>query len=258
MKDDYIAFIDHVMRKTGIDLKLYKERQMKRRITSLRNKRGYPDFKAYFKALETNEELLAEFIDRITINVSEFYRNPKRWQVLKETILPSLLKEQTSPITIWSAACSTGEEPYSMAIMLNEYFPDVNFQIIATDIDNNALAKAKMGIYQKQALKEVPVLLKEKYLTEKADFYSVKPFLKQYITYKKHNLLKDRYPQHVDLIICRNVLIYFTDEAKEFIYGQFANALRTEGVLFVGSTEQIFNPAKYQFRLMDTFFYHKV
>jgi|SRR5690625_1097917 len=258
MKDDYIEFIDHIMGKTGIDLKLYKERQMKRRITSLRNKRGYGDFKVYFKAMEKDEELLTEFIDRITINVSEFYRNPKRWLVLKETILPSLLKKkQNTPLTIWSAACSTGEEPYSMAIMLNEYFPNTSFQIIATDIDEKALEKAKLGNYQKQALKEVPAPLKEKYFTDKDDFYSVKPFLKQYITYKKHNLLNDTYPKNVDLIICRNVLIYFTDEAKEFIYNHFAEALRTEGILFVGSTEQIFNPAKYQFRLMDTFFYQK-
>src|SRR5690625_5274027 len=110
MKDDYNKFTGSILKKTGIDLKLYKERQMKRRITWLRDKRGYPDFSAYFKALAKDEELLTEFTDRITINVSEFYRNPKRWLVLKDKILPSLLKENKKfRFTIWSAACSTGE-----------------------------------------------------------------------------------------------------------------------------------------------------
>lgn len=259
MKDDYTGFIDQVMGITDIDLKLYKEKQMKRRITSLRNKLGYTDFFSYFKALETDGEMLAELIDRITINVSEFYRNPHRWTVLQDKILPALLKEKpASSLTIWSAACSTGEEPYSMAIMLMEHFPNVRFQIIASDIDENALKKAKLGSYQKQALKEVPELLRKKYFTEEKEKFSVKPLLKQNIYYQKHNLLKDPYPKHIDLIICRNVLIYFTDEAKAYIYNHFASSLSNKGVLFVGSTEQIFQPATYQFRLMDTFFYQKL
>ncbi|WP_164218951.1 protein-glutamate O-methyltransferase CheR [Virgibacillus sp. YIM 98842] len=259
MKDDYHVFAGHVLGKTGIDLKLYKERQMKRRITSLRNKHGYHNFTAYFNALETNKDLWEEFVDRITINVSEFFRNPKRWLVLKEKILPALLKtKQTSTLTIWSAACSTGEEPYSIAMILKEYFPHINFQIIATDLDEKALEKAALGVYQEQAVKEVPDFLKEKYFTEKEKLFPVKPELKQNITFKKHNLLKDVYPQNTDLIICRNVLIYFTDDAKEYIYNHFASSLRNEGILFVGSTEQIFHPAKYHFRIMDTFFYQKV
>ncbi|GAB3802403.1 CheR family methyltransferase [Virgibacillus kimchii] len=259
MKDDYNEFIGQVLVKTGIDLKLYKERQMKRRITSLRNKHGYHNFSAYFKALETNQTLFTEFIDRMTINVSEFYRNPKRWHVLKEKVLPQILRSTPSSasLNIWSAACSTGEEPYSTAIMLKEYFPQVNYRILATDIDEKALKKAEQGVFSEQAIKEVPPAWKEKYFTQKDGSFSVTPSIKRNITFKKHNLLRDVYPQNIDLIICRNVLIYFTDEAKEHIYSKFSSALRTEGVLFVGSTEQIFHPAKYQFRLIDTFFYQK-
>lgn len=256
MPDDYKDFITRINRKLGIDLSLYKEAQMKRRLTSLRNKRGFEDFSEYFLSLESNEELLSEFIDRLTINVSEFYRNPKRWDVLKNVVLPFFL-EKKDRISIWSAACSTGEEPYSLAIMINEHFPDASFRLVATDIDETALKKAKAGIYQEQALKELPEHLKTKYFIKENGLYHIKSQLKQVVAFKEHNLLSDRYPENMDLIICRNVLIYFTDKAKEFIYQNFSKSLTEKGVLFVGSTEQIFNPDTYNFSLLDTFFYQK-
>ncbi|MEN2766180.1 CheR family methyltransferase [Ornithinibacillus xuwenensis] len=256
MSDDYGKFTEKVYSKLGIDLKQYKEAQMKRRLTSLRDKKGYPDFMSYFNALNVDNELLNEFVDRITINVSEFYRNPKRWDVLKDTIIP-LIKKDKKDITVWSAACSTGEEPYSISLLLKEFYPDLNAKIIATDIDDRVLEKANKGIYLEQALKELPKELKAKYFKQVGSQFQVDPTLKRKIQFKKHNLLEDKYPQNVDLIICRNVLIYFTDDAKDKIYHDFANSLNTNGVLFVGSTEQIFSPHKYGFKLLDTFFYQK-
>src|SRR5690606_1064604 len=141
MGDDYYLFIKKIHTKLGIDLSLYKEAQMKRRITTLRDKRGFTSFISYYEALLRDDLLLEEFIDRLTINVSEFYRNPKRWEVLKDKIIPTLLKNNSS-LSIWSAACSTGEEPYSLAILLSEHFPRVNYRILATDIDKNALKRA--------------------------------------------------------------------------------------------------------------------
>lgn len=257
MEDEYIEFIKKIKLKVGVDLSLYKEAQMKRRITTLRDKRGYVDFNSYYQALTKDPELLDEFVDRLTINVSEFFRNPKRWDVLKETILPKLLENRQS-LTIWSAACSTGEEPYSLAIMLKENFPTVNYQIIATDLDEVALSKAKQGMYAEQALKEVPKHHKLKYFSEINHHYQVDSILKRAVTFKKHNLLADKYPRNVDLIVCRNVLIYFTDDAKELIYHNFSDALTDNGVLFVGSTEQIFVPSNYNLSIVDTFFYQKV
>lgn len=255
---DYQKFIVDINQYLKIDLSLYKEAQMKRRLTTLRNKRGYRDFQSYFEALKKDEELREEFIDRITINVSEFFRNPKRWEVLKEKVIPFILEKKGSKsIQIWSAACSTGEEPYSLAIIFSEYFRHVNVSIIATDIDEKALQVAKKGVYQPQSLKELPSELKQKYFTFKNNKYYIDDKLKSTITFKKHDLLKDVYPSNVDLIVCRNVLIYFTDEAKEEIYTNFSKALAKNGILFVGSTEQIFSPDKYNLTLFDTFFYEK-
>ncbi|WP_404452847.1 protein-glutamate O-methyltransferase CheR [Virgibacillus necropolis] len=256
MSEEYNEFILQIKRKLGVDLSLYKETQMKRRITSLRDRRGYTNFHTYGVAMNKDHLLLQEFVDRLTINVSEFYRNPKRWHILQSKILP-LLFQGTEEITIWSAACSTGEEPYSLAMVLTEYFPNHTFKIIATDIDEQALAKAKQGIYQEQALKDLPTELKNKYFTVHHDLYHIDPKLKRMILFKKHNLLADRFPNKVNLIVCRNVLIYFTDTAKEIIYSNFSKSLVENGVLFVGSTEQIFTPQTHNLSLIDTFFYQK-
>lgn len=257
MSHDYQTFISRIKGKLGIDLTLYKEAQMKRRIISLRNKRAFTNFDAYYRALETDEALLQEFTKRLTINVSEFFRNPKRWGVLKQAILPTIKTGKTK-LTIWSAACSTGEEPYSVAIMFREYFPDIQVSISATDIDDWVLAQAKQGVYQKQALKNLPDHLLKKYFIFQNGLYYVKDTIKQMVTFKKHNLLADRYPTNIDLIICRNVLIYFTDHAKEAIYTKISQALNDQGVLFVGSTEQIFNADRYHLKLIETFFYQKI
>lgn len=155
MGEDYGEFISNIKLKLKVDLNLYKEAQMKRRLTSLRNRRGFSKFEDYYQALDENHELLAEFVDRLTINVSEFFRNPKRWDALIEKAIPNLL-QKTDTLTIWSAACSTGEEPYSLAILMEAYFPKVNYTILATDIDEKVLDQAKQSIYQQKALKKIP------------------------------------------------------------------------------------------------------
>ena len=253
---EYKQFVEKINKKLGIDLSLYKEAQMKRRLTSLRNKRGFSNFTHYFQALSKNENLLEEFIDRMTINVSEFYRNPKRWDVLKEKVFPEL-RTTNRKLQIWSAACSTGEEPYSLAIMLKEHFSDLRASILATDIDEGVLRRAELGIYNEQALKNLSASKKSQYFMFKNNKYYIDNELKSMITFKKHDLLKDSYPKNIDLIVCRNVLIYFTDYAKDLIYQRLSESLVKNGVLFVGSTEQIFNPNDYQLKLFDTFFYQK-
>ncbi|WP_409251182.1 CheR family methyltransferase [Bacillus sp. SCS-153A] len=257
MDYDYGHFTRDIYRKTGINLSFYKEAQMKRRLTSLYEKKGYPNFKVFFTALEKDTQLLNEFLDRMTINVTEFYRNEKRWAVLQDKILPRLLA-QNDRLKIWSAACSTGEEPYTIAMVLSNYLPLSQISIKATDIDENAIAKAKIGVYPERALNEVPAHIQQRYFSKNGDFYSVSPEVKNRVSFKKHNLLADRYESNHDLIVCRNVMIYFTEEAKEEIYHNFSSALRPGGVLFVGSTEQIFNPAKYGLETEDTFFYRKM
>lgn len=256
MQQDYESFVDKVNNKTGINLGLYKEAQMKRRLTSLREKRGFTSFLDYYNALAKDDKLLSEFLDRMTINVSEFYRNFKRWEVLDKKILPTLLKENKK-LKIWSAACSTGEEPYTIAMLLSNHIPLSQISIMATDLDENVMDRAKKGVYPERSLQEVPENIKAKYFEKQGSFYHVSDDIKRCVSFKKHNLLADSYGDSFDLIVCRNVLIYFTETAKDSIYSRFSQALKKNGILFVGSTEQIFNPQKYNFDVADTFFYRK-
>lgn len=257
MSLDYREFTTNIERKTGIDLTLYKEAQMKRRLTSLYEKKGFKSFREFYQALIKNESLMQEFLDRMTINVSEFYRNYKRWEVLETKILPKLLKT-SKHLKIWSAACSTGEEPYTVAMILSKYIPLSSISIIATDIDKNVLERAKMGIYPERSLQEVPNEIRKKYFTKKDDYFIIDDSIKKTVKFKQHNLLRDNFEQNCDLIICRNVLIYFTEEAKHMLYQKFHAALKQEGIFFVGSTEQIFNPQNYGFQNEATFFYRKI
>ena len=124
-------------------------------------------------------------------------------------------------------------------------------------MDENAIAKAKAAVYPERSLVEVPADIKAKHFESEGSFFKVSQAIQKTVNFKKHNLLKDTYDRGFDLIVCRNVMIYFTEEAKEQIYHNFSKALKPGGVLFVGSTEQIFNPAKYDFEVEDTFFYRK-
>lgn len=257
MADDYELFKEKTFKKTGINLSSYKEKQMKRRIFSLANRNGYNDFLSYFDLIDKDKDKFNEFINFLTINVSEFYRNPEQWKIVEEKLFPALLKK-TSSIKIWSAACSTGEEPYTMVMILSALMDLNKISIEATDIDDGAMAKAKEGIYNLNSLKNVPPQYKEKYFTKLGpNSFQISDKIRNRVNFKKHNLLKDPYISNCDLIVCRNVMIYFTDEAKDEIYQKFSNSLKPDGVLFVGATEQIITPASFGLKSLRTFFYGK-
>lgn len=253
---EYIDFLKEIYKMTNIDLNMYKEKQMKRRINSLITKNQYEGYKDYLEGLKINSTLFSEFIDYITINVSEFYRNPEQWNILEQEILPNILKKTASP-KIWSAACSTGEEPYTLVMVLNRYLPLNKINILATDLDKKALEAAKIGSYVTRNMEKVPKENISKYFTEEGTSFKIKDELKRAVTFKAHNLLSDPYPKDCDLIICRNVLIYFTEEAKDLVYREMSKALKKGGILFVGSTEQIITPVKYNLSSIRTFFYVK-
>ena len=254
--EDFNLFIAYIKRKTAIDLSQYKEVQMKRRLTTLRQKRGFVNFAEYSKALDKDPLLFDEFLDRMTINVSEFYRNPARWEVLEQRFLPDLLKKQTK-LKVWSAACSTGEEPYTLAMILSQLGALGNTELLATDLDMGVLKKAKEGVYVERSLRDVPEICKKQYFKEQDGQFLVDERLKKAIIFKQQNLLYDRFDSGFDLIVCRNVMIYFTEDAKQQLYAKFSEALKPGGLLFVGSTEQIFSPAQFSFETADTFFYRK-
>jgi len=254
--EGYEKFKERVFQKTKLDLSLYKERQMKRRIESLISRHGLNSFDAYYALLDSNKVAFDEFVNYLTINVSEFYRNPTQWETLRQDIFPAILKRTKRP-KIWSAACSTGEEPYSLAMCLSEFLPLSEIKIYAVDFDDEALAKAKMGVYSEKSIKNVPEAYQRKYFEEIGKSFRIKDEIKRCIEFKKMNLLRDPYPKGYDLVVCRNVMIYFTEEAKDEMYKNFYESLNHDGYFFVGSTEQIIQPQRYNFETSKTFFYYK-
>ena len=257
MFEDYEKLKKDVYALTKIDLNCYKEKQMRRRIDTLITKNKITSYDDYVKLIKSNPEKFEEFVNFLTINVSEFYRNPEQWEVLDKDVFPRLVQKFGKSLKVWSAACSTGDEPYSLVMALSRHVPLSNIKIIATDIDKQVLDKARMGLYNAKSISSVPEDFKKKYFTQVGGSYQISDEIKKCVEFKEHNLLKDPYPTGCHLIVCRNVVIYFTEEAKDEIYRKFNQSLVKEGVLFIGSTEQIMNYREIGFDRKSSFYYVK-
>ena len=257
MTFDYSYLKREVLALTGIDLECYKEKQMKRRIDTLIAKHKIEGYDKYVQGLKADKVLFEEFVNYITINVSEFYRNPEQWQLMDQTVIPELIKRFGRNLKIWSAACSTGDEPYSLVMALSKHLPLSNIKIYATDLDKQVIAKAKVGLYTDKSIVSVPEDLKRKYFTRMGNSFKISDEIKSRVEFKEHNLLKDQYPVVYHMIVCRNVLIYFTEEAKDAVFRKFCRSLAPGGILFIGSTEQIINYKEIGFERKNSFFYQK-
>ncbi len=257
MAFDYEYFKKEVLRLTAIDLSCYKEKQMKRRIDTLIAKHKIDGYDKYVQALKTDRDLFEEFVSYITINVSEFYRNPEQWKLMDQQVIPELVRRYGERLKVWSAACSTGDEPYSLVMALSKHVPMGQIKVMATDLDKQIIAKAKLGLYSDKSILAVPEEMKRKYFTTVGPSFKIAEEIKSKVEFKEHNLLKDAYPSNYHLIVCRNVLIYFTEEAKEDVFRKFYNALAPGGILFIGSTEQIVNYKEIGYERKTSFFYQK-
>jgi chemotaxis protein methyltransferase CheR len=253
----YEDFKNKIYTITKIDLSAYKERQMKRRIDALLVRHKIDDYDAFVKEISNNKKLLDEFVAYLTINVSEFYRNKKQWDFLDAIVIPMLMSRFNTKLKIWSAACSTGDEPYSLVMALSKYMPLSNIQIYATDLDKNVIEQAKVGLYNEKSIKAVPEEFRNKYFSKVGKSYLISDEIKKCVIFREHNLLLDKYERNFHMIVCRNVLIYFTEDAKNEVFSKFSNSLIDNGVLFIGSTEQIINYKKLGFSRMNSFFYEK-
>lgn len=236
---DFQTFKRQVGHELQVNLEGYKETQLKRRIDSLMSVLGLASYEEYLERLRRDKAQRQRFLDKITINVSEFFRNPDSFAYLEKHVLPVLLRKW-SRLKVWSAGCANGAEPYSIAISLQEVAgPHIRHQIEATDIDDKILGVAKAGIYDESSLKNVPESRLKKYFTANGNQYAINAQVKAMVSFRHHNLLTDPYGSDYHLIVCRNVTIYFTRETQEELYRKFSLALAPGGVLFTGATETI-------------------
>lgn len=245
----------------NIDLTGYKRPQMERRIRNLMFRLGVENFHDYFRLIERDKEKLRQFTEWVTINVSEFFRDKDRYNFLINEIFPYLIK-RFKHLNIWSAGCSNGSEPYSLAIILSE-IGHKNYSLTGTDIDEHALALARIAKYKQQDIKNLPENIVQKYFKKeiderKEDVFVLSEAIKQNVNFKKQNLLYDKFEQGFNFVICRNVVIYFTKETKDVLYNKFMNSLIPDGIFFVGATESLLNYRDYNLARVDTAFYKKI
>ncbi len=261
---EYFYIKRKILQLTGIDLEGYKCQQMQRRLQAYLTQSGHTSWPLFFRAIQNNPDQISRLRNYLTINVSSFFRDIEKYHYLRQNILPELLHGHPT-LQVWSAGCSRGYEPYSLAIMLSEA---TNFyrshRITATDIDQGALGWAEAGgPYTADELSHMQPEWQTRYFHNRPDGYWITEPLRRKIRFFEHNLLGDpfRPPDSpaagYDLIVCRNVVIYFTNEAKTVLYQRFYEALRPGGILFLGSTENIPKAIELGFEITGISFYRK-
>jgi chemotaxis protein methyltransferase CheR len=230
--------------------KVMLEARLQKRLRSLKISTFRDYCEHLFNSPEGGHELV-HMIDAVTTNKTDFFREPVHFQHLAETVLPEFTAEDQGkgkPFTVWSAGCSTGEEPYTLAMVLKEFgaqHRDFRFSILATDISTKVLDKAKLGIYERDRIETVPPHLQQKYLMRSKDrtkrLVRIVPELRSAVRFERINLMDDGLvlPEPADAIFCRNVIIYFERETQAELLGRLCRSLKPGGYLFLGHSETV-------------------
>jgi chemotaxis protein methyltransferase CheR len=253
--DEYVEFCGGLRRLTGVDLSSYKRQQMERRIRSYVDRRSSTTLNEFLRAIQDSPADLDDFLDRITINVSELYRNPEQYELLRTRVLPQLPGSATGP-RVWSAGCSYGAEAYTLATMLTDG-GSARFQVTGTDIDRRVLERAERGWFSENDMRSVPPRIRGRFFEARDGGFRAGDALRSHLRFTTHDLLKDRYQTGWDLVLCRNVVIYFTDEARDQVHRSIAAALRPGGYLMVGATERVADPRAIGLDPVHPFIYRK-
>jgi chemotaxis protein methyltransferase CheR len=255
--EEFIYVKKKIRELTQFDLDNYGRNQMIRRLDGFISRLKVNSVAQYCKLLERDTQELEKLQNFLTINVSEFFRDPAQFKILQEDMLPALLQSNLK-LNIWSAGCSNGAEAYSVAILLDRLSPYRDHRILATDIDKNIISQATAGgSYKAADIRNVPQALVEKYFTNNDGDMQVIDRIRKKVTFKLHDLTRDPFEKNFDLIVCRNVVIYFSAETKKKLRREFLNALKINGILFIGATETMLDTRDTGFQRLSSCFYRK-
>jgi chemotaxis methyl-accepting protein methylase len=232
-----------ILKQLGFDCKAYKEPCLRRRLAVRMRARGTHTYAEYARLLGDDPTEGARMLDAITINVSKFYRNLETWDAIRTRVVPALFKLTAPKINIWSAGCASGEEPYTMAMVLLQYAEEhrqrsylKRFDILGTDIDKGILALAARAEYGPFAFGEIDPAIRHRFFEENR----LKPEIKSMVHFQELDLMTGPYPQGMHLIFCRNVIIYFERAVQEHLFQEFHKSLEPNGFLVLGKVETIF------------------
>ncbi len=254
--EEFEKFKDLIYNESGIHFSNMNRPILESRIKERLKVKKLTEPLEYFKLVHSDKNETMTLLDSVTTNLTRFFRNESHFQALREIVFPEIInrKKDEKKIKIWSAGCSTGEEPFSIAIMLLEVLKDNytwNIDILASDISLKSLMVAKKGLYNKERVEAVKKDVLDKYFEKTDNGYQIKDFVKDLVRFDYHNLKFDNGERNIDIIFCRNVIIYFDRKAQEEVIQKFSLSLNDDGYLFIGHSESLFG--------MDTDFkFHKI
>lgn len=236
----------------GVDYQNYSKSHLRRRFHARMRVVNKPTFSEYNNYFKNSEEEVEKLRKLLTVNVTRFKRDEEVWKILEKEVIPKLIEQKSGEIIkklkFWSAGCATGEEPYSLAMtyLKNDPSSDIKCSITATDLDHEALSFARNGEYPEKSLKNVTISEKREYFEEVEDGYKVKNSLKDLVNFKRKDIFKTNFSHRFDLILCRNLMIYFNNEAKTQLMERLVESLNKDGFLVIGMSENLREPAKSQ------------
>jgi two-component system CheB/CheR fusion protein len=256
IKDDaFEALLGYLKESRGFDFTGYKRTSLMRRVRRRMSQVGTPEFGEYIDLLQVNSEEFEALFNTILINVTAFFRDTDAWEFIRGEVVPMLLAERGPevPIRIWSAGCASGEEAYSLAIVFAEALGPDEFRqrvkIYATDVDDEALAEARHASYEESAVDGLPPEMLEKYFERQAGRYLFRKDLRRSVIFGRNDLVQDAPISRIDLLVCRNTLMYFNAETQSKILSRFHFALAPRGLFFLGRAEMLLSHS----RLFDPF-----
>jgi len=244
--------LERIYQDRGLDFSRYHQSILRRRVALRLRANNKDSYSEYLKVLAQNPAEYEKLFDVLTINVSEFFRDKPVWEEIKKVLKKALDNRSNNRIKIWSAGCAKGEESYSLAILTEEMDSKKKIEVYATDIDPGSISEARKGIYDVRRVRNVPDDILKKYF----DFdgqgnYVLKDFIKKKVIFKRHDLINDIPLFETNIIICRNVFIYFTKPLQETILNKFYTSLKNGGYLIIGKAETILTEAKLIFEDFD-------
>ena len=244
---DFAVLKKQILMDAGFDCSSYSDKFLKRRFDIRMRANNVGSYREYGALLKRDPLEYTELIEVLTIPVTEFFRDPDVFEDFEKVVVPKLIadkkRKKQKVIRIWSAGCASGEEAYSIAMLMDEFLgpklDDFTLSIHGIDIDDAALAKAERGEYTPEEVKKIPEAYLKKYFGFDGKKYRIDEGLKRLVRFKKHNLISGKPYRYFDVIFCRNVLIYFSREAHEKVHMLFYDALNNDGFLIVGKTEML-------------------
>lgn len=249
---DLLVLKRQIQSTVGFHCDGYKERCLRRRIAVRMRARGVHAYADYAELLRTDPAEYDKLVDALTINVSKFYRNPEIWEMVADRIIPALHGFDDEEIRIWSAGCASGEEPYTISILLHEHArrngADIGrFRILGTDIDRESLAYAERAAYSEFAMTDIDPDVRDRWFEHK-EMWKLRPEARANVRFEVLDLIRDPFPRNQHLIFCRNVIIYFERSIQEQLFARFHEALVPGGFLVLGKVEALFGAATGMFQ----------